>query len=89
MKNPEKVSWIERALDTHKFHIKKMREDEKWRLSNTSKALNRSLGSICEDLLIASWYKTHKVQLEKFEYAKEALEFIRERQKQMQIEEIE
>lgn len=73
-----KLSWIEKAKATHKFHLEKLRDVDDWRLEDTASALKRSVGNVCEDLLIASWLKTHARELEKFDYQKQALEFIRQ-----------
>lgn len=89
MSNPVKLSWIERAKETHNFHVSKVREDRKWKRADTARALKRSLGSISEDLLIASWMRTHRSQLERFDYAKDALVWIRKREIQLETEEIE
>jgi hypothetical protein len=81
--------WIERAKETYKFHRSRLiSQDGDWNITKTSKALKRSLGSICEDLLIATWCKTDEKQIEKFEYAYEALEFIRKKQKEIDLAEI-
>lgn len=90
---PVKLSWIERAIETRRFHAAKLaearRENSKWRISDTARVLKRSLGSISEDLLIASWLRTHKPQLKRFDFAKEALSFIKDKQKSIDIEDIE
>lgn len=84
----ESPKWIQKAKDTHNFHCKRLALDEKWRTTNTAKALRRSIGSISEDLLIARWLRTHEVKLEKFKYAYEALEFIREQERKQEMDEI-
>lgn len=81
--------WIERAKETYRLHRYALISDDKWTLAQTAKSMKRSLGSICEDLLIARWCKTHEKQLEKFEYAYEALEYIRKKQKELDIQDIE
>lgn len=81
--------WLARAKETYKFHRLHLLEDSKWTLEKTAARLHRSLGSVCEDIKIASWIKTHSVQLEKFDYAKDALEFIRKKQKEIDLSEIE
>lgn len=82
-----KLSWIEKAKATNKFHLEKLKTVEDWRLEDTAKALNRSKGSICEDIMIASWLVTHFDELNKFDYQKQALAFIREmRDKRRKLE---
>lgn len=81
--------WIERAKETRRFHRSKLLDNPDWNTVKTAKALRRSMGSISEDLLIARWLKTHETQLEKFKHAYQALEFIREKQKEQELSEIE
>lgn len=89
MSIPQKYTWIERARETYNFHVRKKHENDHWTLRDTAKALKRGLGPISEDLLIAHWLKTHKEKLEKFDYAKEALEWIRKEEKKLDEQEIE
>lgn len=81
--------WLLKAKETYAFHRSKLLSTDKWTTVQTSKSLRRGLGSISEDLLIARWCKTHEKQLEKFKYAYEAIEWIREKQKAQELEEIE
>jgi len=81
--------WIEKAKETYKFHRSKLLSEDKWTAAMTAKSLRRSLGGVSEDLLICRWCKTHEKQLEKFKYAYEALEFIREKQRELDLDEIE
>jgi len=85
----QQPKWLEKAKETYRFHRSKLLAHDKWNTSQTAKSLRRSIGSICEDLLIARWCRTHEKQLEKFKYAYEALEFIREKQKEQDLAEIE
>jgi hypothetical protein len=84
----EQPKFIEKAKETHSFHRSKCLSHNKWTVAMTAKALRRSLGSISEDLLIAKWLKTHDKVLEKFDYAYEALEFIRKKKKELDLDEI-
>lgn len=81
--------WIERAKETHKFHRAHCVLDDDWNMTRTAKALRRSIGSVCEDLKIASWLKTHEKELEKFEYAYQAIEFINKKKREIDLAEIE
>ncbi len=85
----EQPRWLERAKDTYRFHRSKLISNDKWTVIQTSKSLKRSLGSVCEDLLIARWSKTHGKKLEEFSYAYEALKFIRNKQDELDLDEIE
>ena len=81
--------WLERAKQTYKYHREQILLDSSWTITHTAKALRRSFGSVCEDIKIAQWLKTHESQLEKFEFAYEALRWIRKKQKEMDLTEIE
>lgn len=81
-------SWLIKAKETYKYHRFKMTSMEKWTLSSTAKSLRRSIGSICEDLMIAKACKEYEAELERLEYAYEALMFIREKQRQKDLEDI-
>lgn len=81
-----KQTWLERAVDTYNFHCRKSKDSESWKIQDTAKALKRSLGGISEDILIASWVRTHESKIKEFKYAKDALEFIRGRKKRMMTE---
>lgn len=81
--------WIDKAKETYNFHVRMKREDEDWTIRNTANSLRRSLGSVSEDLLIGSWLKTHRPQLEKFSFQYEALKFIRAKEKEQHWDEIE
>lgn len=81
--------WLEKAKETHKFHLSKLQSHDKWRVQDTAKSLRRSLGGISEDLLIVRWLKTHEKQLERFNYGYEALEFIHKKKREQELEEVE
>jgi hypothetical protein len=81
--------WLTRAKETYKFHRIRVLADEDWTLTQTAKALHRSLGGICEDLLIAKGLKNYEPQIEKFDYARECIEFLRAKQKEEDLKEIE
>jgi len=81
-----KQTWIDRAIHTYNYHCSKLREGEGWIITDTARALKRSTGSIGEDLLIASWLKTHENKIREFKYAYQALDFIRNKKRQMMIE---
>lgn len=82
-----KESWIDRAINTYNYHCQKLKEYENlnrnWLIEDTADALNRSLGSVSEDILIANWLKTHEDKIRSFKYAKDAIAFIREKKKKM------
>lgn len=85
---PIKQSWLDRAVDIHRFHVQQCRDESNWTIEKTAKALNRSIGSISQDLLLASWLKTHEKQLRRFSSMRDALEFVRSRRREIRLEEI-
>ncbi len=90
MKSPPiKSHWIDRAVDVHNFHVQQVRSEPSWTINKTAKVLCRSLGSVSQDLLLASWLKTHEKVLRRFSNAKDALEFIRMKKKEMKTQDLE
>lgn len=85
----ESPKFLLRAKETHKYHRSKRLLEPKWNVSLTAKALRRSIGSISEDLTIARWAKIHEKKIEKFKYAYEAIKWIREKQAEQDLIEIE
>ena len=83
MKPPVKSSWLEKAEEVFRFHRSKLLAHDNWNVEDTASALSRSIGSVSEDLKIARWYRTHKEKIESFEYAKEALKWIKEEEKKI------
>lgn len=69
--------FLQKALDTRKYHADKLKENPDWKLRDTSKALKCSIGAVSEALLISSWYKTHSNKMERFDSRNEALIWIR------------
>lgn len=74
---PVKLNWLERAVQVHNYHVAQCRDESGWTLDKTATALNRSTGSVSQDILVASWCKTHEKQLRRFRCMKDALAFIR------------
>lgn len=84
----EQPKWLEKAKETYRFHRSKLLSNDKWILSQTARALRRSLGSVSEDLMIVRWNRDYEEQLKKFDYAYEALAFIKKKQKEQNMEKI-
>jgi hypothetical protein len=84
MKEPD---WLKKARETAEYHRRQrlLNGTKKWTLSQTAKTLRRSVGSISEDLLITRESKVY--DLEKFECQYEALDFIRLKKKERELEE--
>lgn len=72
-----KQTWLERAISTAKYHARQRRENPKWVLKDTAAALKRSIGSVNQDICIASWLRTHEDKIKSFKTLGEALTFIR------------
>lgn len=90
MKSPPiKQHWISKCIDIHNFHVSQLKSDSNWTVEKTAKVLCRSVGSVSQDLLLASWLRTHEKQLKRFRNAKDALEFVRSKKKEMRVQELE
>lgn len=74
---PIKHHWLDRAIQVHTFHTKQLKDDPSWTLEKSADALNRSIGSVCQDILLADWSRTHEKQLRRFKSMKDALEYVR------------
>ncbi len=85
---PVKNHWIEQAIEIHRFHIHQLKTEPHWTLQMTAASLNRSIGSVSQSILISSWLKTHEKQLRRFKSMKDALEFVREKKKEIQLAEV-
>ncbi len=83
---PIKKTWLQRAVETYNYHCTKVKEKPGWNQTDTAHALGRSSGSVSEDILIASWLRTHEDKLKGFKYAKDAIAFIRQREKERRTE---
>lgn len=82
MKPPVKENWLDRAIQVYNFHISQCKSEKSWTIVKTAKALNRSVGSISQDITLASWSKTHDKQLRRFRSQAMALDYIRSKEKE-------
>ena len=85
---PKKQHWLDRAIDVHNFHIGQCKVEPYWVISDTAKSLNRSIGSVSQDITLASWAKTHEKQLRKFSSMKDALAWVKDKHREMRFQEI-
>lgn len=76
MENPEKITWVQRAKTTHRVHASNLSDDPNWKIEDTAKELNRSVGRVSEDLMLVRYMSTHP-RVELFKTAQEALEYCR------------
>lgn len=74
---PVKPNWIDRAIQIRKWHVQQCRDDSTWTISKTADALNRSIGSISQDILIAEWMMTHEKQIRRCGSMRDALAYIK------------
>ena len=77
-------SWQDRVKKTSNFHKSRLRENRKHTIRDTASLLDRSIGSITEDLLLASWLETNP-KVEEFSTARDALSYVRSKKYQMRI----
>lgn len=90
MRNPPvKSNWMETVIQIHQFHIHQLKDESNWTIQKTAKALNRSIGSVSQNLLVADWLKTHEKQLRRFRCMRDALVFVRLKKKEMGLTELE
>ena len=80
-----KIDWLKRAVEMNKFHISQLKIDPSWTVKQTADALNRSIGSVSQDLLIAQWCKTHEKQLSRCSSMRSALDFIHQKQREQKL----
>lgn len=85
---PIKLSWFDRAIQVHNYHVSQCRDEPDWTLEKTAVSLNRSTGSISQDMLIATWSRSHERQIRKCRTLKDAIAFIQSKKREL-IEEIE
>jgi hypothetical protein len=83
-----KHHWLDRAIQIYNFHVKQLKDESNWTVEKTAKILNRSIGSVSQDLLLASWSKTHEKQLRRCSSMRDALALVRMKQKEIRLDEI-
>lgn len=82
-----KLHWLVRCKKTAEFHKEHLRKDKKWTMSDTATLLNRSAGSVCEDLLIAQWLNsTIRHRIERCRSMRDALELVREHKNEVRLQ---
>lgn len=83
-----KLGWLDRAVQVYNYHIGLCKSEKAWTIEKTAKSLNRSVGSVSQDITVASWTKTHEKQLRRFRSMRDALDYIREKKSEMKHQEI-
>lgn len=84
-----KLGWLDRAVQVYNYHVQSCKAESGWTIQKTAQQLNRSVGSVSQDITVASWTKTHEKQLRRFHIMKDALEYIKEKKAEMKSQEIE
>lgn len=84
-----KLDWLDRAILIYNYHVGLCKSESKWTIHKTAESLNRSVGSVSQDITVASWTRTHEKQLRRFHSMRDALEYIREKKAEMRSMEIE
>lgn len=84
-----KLNWLDRAVNIYNYHIGMCKQEKSWTIEKTAQSLNRSVGSVSQDITVASWVKTHEKQLRRFHSLSDALEWIKEKKREMKNQEIE
>jgi hypothetical protein len=77
-------SWIVRCKETEKTHKELVRQDPAHTIADTAKFLKRGFGSVSEDLILASWIRTHP-HIESIPWYKEALKYVRAKKKEYKV----
>lgn len=83
-----KLDWLDRAVQIYNYHVGLVKTEKGWTIKNTAESLNRSVGSVSQDITVASWTRTHEKQLRRFHSMRDALEYIREKKAEMRSSEI-
>lgn len=83
-----KPHWLDRAIDVRNYHANLLKTEKAWTIEQTATSLNRSVGSVSQDITVANWTITHEKQLRRFHSMRDALEYIREKKQENRIKEI-
>lgn len=86
---PVKQHWLEVCVSIHNFHVAQLKDESNWTIEKTATVLQRSVGSVSQSLLIASWLRTHEKEIRKFRSIRDALEFIRKKKREVNTREVE
>lgn len=84
-----KLGWLDRAVQIHNLHVQFRKDEKEWTIEKTAKHLNRSVGSVSQDITVASWVRTHEKQLRRLRSMRDALDYIKAKKIEMRGKEIE
>lgn len=74
--DPKKYTWQERVVAVHTYHYARLAMDSRWSIRKTSNALNKSIGSISQDLQLAEFLRSYD-PLSKFKNYVDALDWMK------------
>lgn len=83
-----KLHWLDRAVQVYNYHVQLCKSESNWTIVKTATSLNRSVGSVSQDITVASWTRTHEKQLRRFHSMKDGLDYIKEKKQEMKHREI-
>lgn len=65
-----------------------MKDEPNWTIQKTASALNRSIGSVSQDILLASWSRSHEKVLRRCSSMRDALAFVKLKERESKMKEI-
>jgi hypothetical protein len=80
---PIKLGWLDRAIQVYNYHVNLRKSERNWTIEKTAEALQRSIGSVSNDITVATWSITHEKQLRRFRSMRDALAYIKEKKDEM------
>jgi len=83
-----KLDWLDRAVQVHNYHVKLCKTCAEWTIAKTAADLNRSVGSVSQDISVAQWVRTHEKQLRRLRSMRDALDYIKSKKREMNGTEI-
>lgn len=86
MRKNGQQQWLKRAIETYNYHVEKLKHHPTWTIAHTAELLERSYGSVAEDIKIASFLRTHEDKIRSCSKAYQALAFIRAKQKELKTQ---
>lgn len=84
-----KLNWLDRAVNIYNYHVGMCKQEKSWTIEKTASSLNRSIGSVSQDITVAKWTTTHEKQLRRFHSLSDALGYIKDKKREMKLREIE
>lgn len=77
--------WLDRAFTTERKHKELLRNNFNHRVEDTANKLGYSVGFICEDLMIAHFFRLYEDEIVKLESKAAALRFIRAKKMELKL----